>query len=181
MEKDMKEIIADAARRLIEEKNVKRLTVKDIVEEGNITRQTFYYHFDDIPSMFRWILTQKGEQLVQEALTQKDAEQGLRFFFQMALNVAPYTKRGLQTNYADELQQLLFGFCYKFFEQIVERENMYPNSSRSDVKLFLRYHSYAIVGILQNWTEEDTQNMDKIVHKLHLLINGAIVPQESER
>lgn len=46
---DMKEVIASAARKLILEKKVKKLTVKDIVEECQITRQAFYYHFEGIP------------------------------------------------------------------------------------------------------------------------------------
>ena len=52
---DMKGTIAQAAMTLLTEKYVKKLTVKDIVEECHITRQTFYYHFADIPEMFRWI------------------------------------------------------------------------------------------------------------------------------
>ena len=51
---DMKEIIAEAARKLILEKKVKKLTVKDIVEECQITRQAFYYHFEGIPDMIQW-------------------------------------------------------------------------------------------------------------------------------
>ena len=39
---DMKEVIASAARKLILEKKVKKLTVKDFVEESQITRQAFY-------------------------------------------------------------------------------------------------------------------------------------------
>lgn len=39
---DMKEIITEAARKLVLEKKVKKLTVKDIVEECQITRQAFY-------------------------------------------------------------------------------------------------------------------------------------------
>ena len=53
---DMKEIIADAVEKLLFDKKVKRLTVKDIVAECNITRQAFYYHFEDIPELLRWIL-----------------------------------------------------------------------------------------------------------------------------
>ena len=50
---DMKEIIAEAARKLILEKKVKKLTVKDIVEECQITRQAFYYHFEGIPDLIQ--------------------------------------------------------------------------------------------------------------------------------
>ena len=52
MPTDMKETIAEAAKRLLMEKHVKKLTVKDIVEECQITRQAFYYHFEDIPDLF---------------------------------------------------------------------------------------------------------------------------------
>lgn len=41
---DMKKTIAEAASNLLFEKKVKKLTVKDIVEECHITRQAFYYH-----------------------------------------------------------------------------------------------------------------------------------------
>ena len=44
MPADMKQIIAEATRALLTECRLKKLTVKDIVERCNITRQTFYYH-----------------------------------------------------------------------------------------------------------------------------------------
>ena len=51
MAEDMKKEIAEAARILLIEKGVKKLTVKDIVEECHITRQTFYYYFENIPEL----------------------------------------------------------------------------------------------------------------------------------
>lgn len=44
MPADMKDTIAQAAKSLLMEKGVRKLTVKDIVEECSITRQAFYYH-----------------------------------------------------------------------------------------------------------------------------------------
>ena len=53
---DTKELIAEAVKRLLMQKKVKKLTVKDIVDECSITRQTFYYHFEDIPDLLKWVL-----------------------------------------------------------------------------------------------------------------------------
>lgn len=50
---DLKDSISQAAISLVMKKGVKRLTVKDIVEECHITRQAFYYHFEDIPVLFQ--------------------------------------------------------------------------------------------------------------------------------
>ena len=52
MQVDVKDSIAQAAKNLVIEKGVKKLTVKDIVDECHITRQAFYYHFEDIPALF---------------------------------------------------------------------------------------------------------------------------------
>ena len=53
MEKDMKKQIAEASRELLFEDQVKKLTVKAIVDKCKITRQAFYYHFEDIPDLLK--------------------------------------------------------------------------------------------------------------------------------
>lgn len=84
MSAEMKEIIAESARTLIFEKRVKKLTVKDIVEECNITRQTFYYHFEDIPGLFRWILEQGSKKMLEKARakTERKTLFGILFLLQ---------------------------------------------------------------------------------------------------
>lgn len=173
---DMKESIAEAARKLLFEKNKKKLTVKDIVAECRITRQTFYYHFEDISALLRWTLERDLNQLLQETRAQEDSEKGLFHCFLVAINVMPYVKKGMQTNYREELEQLLTQYVYRLFDQIVEDENLYQNCSRSELNLILRYHSQAILGILRNWTEEDSKNLEQIVHQIYLLMSGQISP-----
>ena len=72
---DMKETIAEAARTLLMEKRKKKLTVKDIVDECSITRQAFYYHFEDIPELFRWIIERDTEKLLKSSQALEDPEQ----------------------------------------------------------------------------------------------------------
>ncbi len=173
---DTKMLIAKAVRKLLVEKKVKKLTVKDIVEECHITRQSFYYHFEDIPSLLRWILEKGMEEVIQEAQNQNGAEAGLRYFFLVAINAMPYFKKTMQSNYGDEFEKILKQQVYRMFQQVVDRENLYQNSSQFELKLILRYHSQAIWGILEEWTEEDTKNLDRIVHEVYLLMTGGITP-----
>lgn len=173
---DMKETIAEAAKKLLMEKNKKKLTVKDIVEECQITRQAFYYHFEDIPELFQWALEKDTKKMLREVWDREDKEQGLRYFFLVAINSAPFVKKGMESNYRNELERLLTRCIYDFFEKIVEAGNLYPSFSRSEVKLILRYHSQAVIGILREWTEEDTKNLDQIVHEIYLLMSGKISP-----
>ena len=176
MPMDMKEIIAEAAKKLLMEQNAKKLTVKDIVEECQITRQAFYYHFEDIPALIRWVLERDIKKMLQEVQTLGNGEQRLRYFFLVAINAAPYVKKGMQSNYRDDLERLLTQYALYLFEQIVETENLYQSCTRWEVNLILRYHSQAVLGILREWTPEDTKNFDRIVHQVYLLMAGQIQP-----
>lgn len=45
---DTKRKMAQALKKLMAEKPLKRITIQDIVERSHMTRQSFYYHFQDI-------------------------------------------------------------------------------------------------------------------------------------
>ena len=109
------ELIVQAVERLLMQKKVKKLTVKDIVEECGITRQTFYYHFRDIPDLLKWVLERNTDQLLKETLAQGNAEKGLRCLFLLALNTRPYVEHGLRTNYRDEITRMVEEQLFTFF------------------------------------------------------------------
>ena len=181
MPMDMKGVIAQAAMTLLLEKHVKKLTVKDIVEECHITRQTFYYHFADIPEMFRWILEQQGQRVLLEAKAQEGGRAGLRSMFVMALEAMPYLRRAERTAYGRELQQLVAQSIENIFEKVIEERGLYAQCSRSEVKLIVRYHVGAILGLFQTWTEEDTQHLDDIVATVFQLMTEGIPPKGETR
>ena len=103
------------------------------------------------------------------------AEVSVLFF---AINAIPEVRKGIESNYGKELEQTLMQGTYQLFESIVEEENLYQNYSRQELKLILRYHSHAIFGILQDWTPEDTKNLDMIVHEVYLIMMGKNAPEE---
>jgi len=175
---DMKETIAQAAKTILLERNVKKLTVKNIVEECQITRQAFYYHFEDIPALFRWILERDTQRTLLEARALGNGEARLRCLFIMAINALPYMKKGMESNYREELELLLAQYLQRLFEQVCDAEGLYQTCTRFEVKLILRYHSQAILGLLRNWTEEDTKNLDQIVHIAYRLMTEGISPVE---
>ena len=176
MPANMKSLIAEAAKTLLIQRHVKKLTVTDIVEECHITRQTFYYHFDDIPDLLRWMADEYFEQVMTEVFAQKNGELGLRCFFVMAINIAPYVEHGMKSNYGDELEHLVIEYTHRFFERVIDTEGLYKDRTRYEVRLIVRYHSSALLGLIREWTDEDTENVDQIAHLVYLLVTEGISP-----
>lgn len=147
MASEIEEEIAQAAKDLLVNKHVKRLTVKDIVEACQITRQTFYYHFEDIPALFRWMFERDSARTLLEVRSLHGGEEQLRYLFVMGLNALPYVKKGMSGNYRDELESYLSQYIQRLFGQICDEEGLYQDCTRFEVKLILRYHSQAILGL----------------------------------
>ena len=169
-----KEAIANAVKTLLFEKKVKKLTVKDIVEESHMTRQTFYYHFEDIPDLLRWIFEQSMEHTMTEIFAQKDGESALRYFFVLALSARPYVERTVNSNYGEEVKRLLREQFYRFFMQAARDKNLYPGLGAEEMEFVVRYHTGAIMNLLQNWTPRDTAQLDSMVRWVGLILGGEI-------
>ena len=63
-----KQIIRDSFIRLLNEKPFSKITVRDIVDDCGINRNTFYYHFEDLPSLIYAIFMEDANRIIQESL-----------------------------------------------------------------------------------------------------------------
>lgn len=96
----------------------------------------------------------------------------------LALNTRPYVEHGLRTNYRDEITRMVEEQLFTFFLQVAERHGLYAQCSHWELKLVMRYHSQAVLGILRSWSEADSDDLDHIVHVVHQLIVGEISPRQ---
>ena len=60
--------IVESFIRLLEERPVNKISVKDIVEDCGINRNTFYYHFADIPSLADGLLRAEADAIAHNVV-----------------------------------------------------------------------------------------------------------------
>lgn len=59
-----KKAIENSFLKLLNSKPLNKVTVKDIVEDCGINRNSFYYHFEDIPALMRCIMNEAFDNLI---------------------------------------------------------------------------------------------------------------------
>ena len=64
--KRTKELLTDTFWELLEEKAYSKITVKDIVNRCDVNRNTFYYHFQDIPSLMINSIEKWADRVIKE-------------------------------------------------------------------------------------------------------------------
>ena len=60
-----KKVISDAFLQLLEEKPYEKITVHDIVERCQVNRNTFYYHFSDIPALAEYTIREWSDEVIR--------------------------------------------------------------------------------------------------------------------
>mgnify|MGYP001491936340 CR=1 FL=1 len=173
MAADMKQTIAQAAKTLLMEKNVKKLTVKDIVEECSITRQTFYYHFADLYDQVRWmyeqeiaVILKKNENLLfwQDALLQlfRYIEQNRAVCLCVLQSVG---REHLKRFFSEDVRSIIARVVFSMGQQL-------PSFSVEYGTFLTQYYTLAVVGLLESWLlGELEQSPEKLVEEFHTIIS----------
>ena len=156
--------------KLLTERPISQITVKDIVEDCGVNRNSFYYHFQDLTDLNCFLIAEGSKELLENCLAQPTLEDKIRYLLSVALNVRPLIQRTISTSYQSELEPLLLEQFYSFFDQLTNESassSLVSDSlTASQRKLLLRYHSLAFLGLVRTWSKDDSAHMDEIVHDL---------------
>lgn len=74
-----KQALVDSLKQLLTKKSFSKITVTEIVENCGYNRKTFYYHFENIYSLLRWMLEQDLLSVVDSNELTSDLEKVIRF------------------------------------------------------------------------------------------------------
>ncbi|MGN0165435.1 MAG: TetR/AcrR family transcriptional regulator C-terminal domain-containing protein [Lachnospiraceae bacterium] len=74
-----KKALAAALKQAMEKKTLSKVTVSELVTACNINRKTFYYHFQDIYALLKWMLEQEAIEVVKNFDLIVNTEEAIRF------------------------------------------------------------------------------------------------------
>lgn len=80
-----KQAIKASFMKLLNEQPLSKISVRSIVEDCGINRNSFYYHFQDIPSLIEEIITELSDALIQKYPKINTIEECFCAAFQFAL------------------------------------------------------------------------------------------------
>ncbi len=61
-----KRALAESLKKLMRTKPFSKITVTEIVRDCGVNRKTFYYHFEDIYALLRWIFEEEAVNIVRQ-------------------------------------------------------------------------------------------------------------------
>ena len=148
-----KQAIAVAFLHLMAEKPYNKITVNDIVSACGINRNTFYYHFRDIPDLLESILNTGGEQLATDYGDLDDPLDCLRpmieYILQYKKIVLNVYRSENREQFLHQLDRLSLRVAIRYLERIGSDTELLPE----DRALLTRFYKSLLVGVTLDWLE----------------------------
>lgn len=146
----------------------------DIAKESGLNRNTFYYHFKDIPNLIEYILVQEWNECINECSDKYDpGEVACKVTEQLSkrknaiLHIYKSVKR-------ESFEMYLWKVCEYIAAYFIENETASrENKGIDDCKLAYQYIEGLIFGIVMEWIESgfDDDFKDNI-EKISILKSG---------
>ena len=74
-----KKLLADSLKKLMRSKPFSKITVSELVRDCRVNRKTFYYHFEDIYALLKWVLADEAIEVVRHFDLLVDYESAIRY------------------------------------------------------------------------------------------------------
>lgn len=137
--------------RLLNEKPLNQITVKDIVEECGVNRNSFYYHFQDIPALIEEIVTEEADQIIAEYPTIDSLETCLN----VALAFAMKNRRAILHIYHSVNRDIFEQYLWKVCRHVVSAyaAGIFADKpvGQEDRKLIARFYEEECFGMVMGW------------------------------
>ena len=149
-------VIMQAFIDLLGQKPLDKITVKDVIEEADINRNTFYYYYENIPDL----LDAFFEQEIHKFLTSTEKTDSFAKEYARLCVLLREQRRAIHHIYLSENRQVVSNYIEIAAEQFVERfvrEAAAPYAlSDAGIDYIMHIYCYAILGITLRWIREDT-------------------------
>lgn len=172
MPSDMKERIAREFAELARTKSIDKITVKDIVEACHITRQTFYYHFQDLIDVIDWSLRQAMEELVEKSIRIDSREQVIELFLSEAVKARGLLRKLLASQLREQTERMIVESVRSYFREMVERRELLQDVSRSDAQVALDFYTFATVGMMLEYCSKPNLDVKRLAGQITRLMSG---------
>ena len=148
-----KRAIQSAFLALLEERTLNKITVRDITDRCGINRNTFYYHYQDIPALLEEICSGEVERIIRDYPSVHSIEDCL----DTALQFAMQNRRAILHIYNSVNRDIFERYLWKVCEHIVEAYGVKAlkgiNIGSLDREIMKRFYKCECFGLAIEWMD----------------------------
>lgn len=170
-----KKAIAESLIKMLNEKPLDKITVKAVVEDCGINRNTFYYHFEDIPTLVKCILDAETEKVLLGTDDIDSWEDGFIAAAQFALQNKKFVYHIYNSVRREEVERYLNNIAGEVMRRYVETASAGISVKEDDKKLIVDFYKQALVGMVREWLDSGMKyDPELLIRRVGVILKGNI-------
>ena len=153
-----KQAIETAFLQLLNEKPLNKISVRDIVEKCGINRNSFYYHFQDIPSLIAEIITACTDRLIEEYPTISTLDECCEMAVRYALRNRSAVMHIYHSVNRDLFEKSTMRLCEYAVTTYIDTAFPQHQLPEADRKAVIRFIKCQIFGMCIDWISDGMQD-----------------------
>lgn len=140
--------------KLLGQRPLNQITVKDIVEDCGVNRNSFYYHFEDLPALLEEIVGEQVTAMMEQHPTIVSVEEGCDTIVEFVTK----NKRAIYHIYnslsRDMFERYLMKLCQYVVSAYAETVPAGLLANEEEKAVFVRFHRCTLFGTVIDWLND---------------------------
>ncbi len=170
---NMKQIFADTLIEMLNKKSLSEITITDIVSQCGVSRQSFYYYFNDIYDLLEWYFIQETEKALNEYSDIDSWQTGYIRIMRWAQKnkaLVMNTYRSIQREY---IEVFMYRVLYQYIIKVVNTEAENLRVSQEQCAFVAQFYTLAINAVSLEWIRTGmNRNPEEVAESVNFLIEG---------
>lgn len=175
MSKFTRQAIMYSMLKLLQEKSIDKITVKDICEMCEINRNTFYYYYSDIYQVLEELLRTETEKSLKEKPENHSFYEDCLKKYHLILEYKKAVYHLYNSKNRDLILKYLYDITENYMEKYVLKEVEGKKLSAEDIQFIVDFYSNSMIGSILRWMQRGMmEKQEKLIYRLSVSYQATI-------
>lgn len=171
-----RKLIREEFIKMLNEKPLKKITVKDIATVCKINRNTFYYYYTDVYEIVSEIFKTELDKVIHEYNDTLSWEESFFDATKFALENKTAIYHVYDSIQREELENYIFNISGTVMKRYVQRNSKEVNASDEDIELIASFYQCALTAMVLRWIETGMkEDSNAIINRIGKLFDGNVL------
>ncbi|MGN0243381.1 MAG: TetR/AcrR family transcriptional regulator C-terminal domain-containing protein [Lachnospiraceae bacterium] len=173
-----KRTLAASLKKAMQNKPFSKITVSEIIRDCGVNRKTFYYHFENIYDLLRWMFEEEAIEVVKHFDLLDDYEDAIRFVMDYVENNDYIINCTLDSIGRDQMKQFFFTDFTNVVVSVIDAAEKRQNLSFDpEFKNYIaQFYTEALSSMLIDWAKnKNSRDKEKTIQYLTSIISNALM------
>lgn len=172
----IKRVLASTLKEMAEKKSLSKITINDLTQACDVSRQTFYNNFKDIYDLVEWIYLKEVVTPIERGKIYDRWQDALTSIFQYISENHVFVLNTYRSFGKGFLEKVLRQEIELFLSNQVFKKIKVTKEEAKQVEFFYSFYTYALVGVGLDWIEKQMpESVEELVERIEKVMLGEII------